>query len=219
MKPHDKLDSPLDPASAEWIAVLTGPEAEREQGWSRLHAMLLRVALRELRRRRAGGALWVAGVELDDLAHQAAADAMLAILHKLESFRGESRFTTWTYRFVILEVSAKLGRHYWQVHPHVPLEAESWERLPDRFAVDPGEHAERAELVQAVRHAVDHALTDHQRRLFVAIVVEQTPLDALAHQLGTNRNAIYKTIFDARRKIRAYLEANGYLEQEKADRP
>lgn len=208
----------LDPVSAEWIAMLAGPAAERTQGEVRLHGMLLQVALHELRRRQAG-THWLAGVELEDLAHQAAADAMVAILRKLGSFRGESRFTTWAYRFVILEVSAKLGRHYWRLHPQVSLEAEAWERLPDRLGLDPGAHAEWADLIAAVRRAMDEALTAHQRRLFTAVIVEGTPLDAVVERLGTNRNAIYKTLFDARRKIRAYLVANGYLEHDGARTP
>lgn len=213
MKPSEDLVAALDADSAEWIAALTGSARERALGEARLHGMLVRVALHELGRRKAGSP-WLAGVELEDLAHQAAADAMLAILRKLETFRGESRFTTWAYRFAILEVSAKLGRHYWRVHPPVALEAEAWERLPDRFGLDPAEHTEGAELVAAVRRAVDETLTAHQRLLFTAIVVDATPLDALAARLNTNRNAIYKTVFDARRKIRAYLVANGYLERE-----
>jgi RNA polymerase sigma-70 factor (ECF subfamily) len=213
VKPSEDLVASLDAESAEWIEALSGPAAARAQGEARLHGMLVRVALHELSRRQAASP-WLAGVELEDLAHQAAADAMLAILRKLETFRGESRFTTWAYRFAILEVSTKLARHYWRVHPPVALEAESWERLPDRFGLDPAEYAQRAELVQAVRRAVDETLTAHQRQLFTAIVLEATPLDALAARLGTNRNAIYKTVFDARRKIRAYLVANGYLEQE-----
>jgi RNA polymerase sigma-70 factor (ECF subfamily) len=167
----------------------------REAALARLHGLLVRVAVRELRRREAG--TWVPGRELDDLAHQAAGDAMLAILGKLHSFRGESRFTTWAYRFVILEVSSKLGRHYWRQHP----------------ADHPGELAGHAELVKAVRQAVDETLTDHQRRLFVAVVLNEVPLDALVARLGTNRNAVYKAIFDARRKIRGFLVANGYLEE------
>jgi RNA polymerase sigma-70 factor (ECF subfamily) len=218
VKPSEDLVATLDPDSAEWIAALTGTVAERSQGEARLHALSVRVASSELRRRSAT-VPWLIGVELDDLAHQAAADAMLAILRKLETFRGESRFTTWAYKFVVFEVSAKLGRHHWRLHPHVPLEAESWEHLPDRFGVDPGEAAQRADMVRAVRRAVDQTLTAHQRRLFIALVLEGTPLDALAERLGTNRNAIYKTLYDARRKIRAYLVANGYLEHEGADRP
>jgi RNA polymerase sigma-70 factor (ECF subfamily) len=151
-----------------------------------------------------------------DLTYQAAADAMVAILAKLGTFRGESRFTTWAYRFVVLEVSAKLGRHYWRRHPAAVLEAQDWERLPDRFGVDPGEHVQRVQLVAAVRQAVDEVLTEHQRALFVAVVVNAVPLDALAECLGLSRNAIYKSVFDARRKIRAHLVAHGYLERTEA---
>ena len=67
--------------------------------------------------------------------------------------------------------------------------------------------------MNAVRQAVDETLTEHQRRLFVAVALDEVPLDALAARLGTNRNAIYKAIFDARRKIRGFLVANGYLEE------
>jgi RNA polymerase sigma-70 factor, ECF subfamily len=155
----------------------------------------------------------ITGPELDDLAHQAASDAMLAIIAKLDTFRGESRFTTWAYRFVMLEVSSKLGRHFWRQHPAASLDTEDWDRLPDRFGLDPGEQAEQADLMAAVRRAVEEALTAHQRRLFVAIVVNGIPLDALVAQSGMSRNSIYKAVFDARRKIRAYLVANGYLEE------
>jgi RNA polymerase sigma-70 factor, ECF subfamily len=199
----------MDDASAEWIYALSGTGAAREAGLARLHDLLVRVAMREVHRRFSG----FSGQELEDLAHQAADDAMVAILAKLDTFRGESRFTTWAYRFVVLEVSSKLGRHYWRQHPAECLETESWDRLPDRLGTDPGEHAEQAELVKAVRQAVDETLTGHQRRLFVAVVLNEVPLDAVVASLGTNRNAIYKAIFDARRKIRAFLVANGYLEE------
>jgi RNA polymerase sigma-70 factor, ECF subfamily len=201
----------LDAVSADWISSLTGTGAPREAGLARLHGLLVRVALRELHRR--GATSWIAGPELDDLAHQAAADAMLAILAKLDSFRGESRFTTWAYRFVMFEVSGKLGRHYWRQHPAASLDAEDWDRLPDRFGVDPGEHAERAEMITAIRWAVGQTLTAHQRQLFIAVVVNGIPLDAVVARSGMNRNAIYKAVFDARRKIRAFLVANGHLEE------
>jgi RNA polymerase sigma-70 factor, ECF subfamily len=152
----------------------------------------------------------VSGPELDDLAHQAAADALLAIIAKLGQFRGESRFTTWAYKFVIFEVSTKLGRHFWR-NPTVSLEAEDWDRLPGRFGFDPAHEAESRDFTAAVRRAVDEALTALQRRIFVAIVVNGVPLDALVAELNTNRNAIYKTVFDARRKVRARLVANGYI--------
>jgi RNA polymerase sigma-70 factor, ECF subfamily len=205
----------LDAASAEWVSALTGDGSEREAGLARLHALLVRVAVHELRRRETPGG--IDGPELDDLAHQAAADAMLAILSKLDTFRGESRFTTWAYRFVILEVSGKLGRHYWRRHPSAVLDAEDWDQLPARFGLDPSTHAEQAEMIEALRQAIDHTLTAHQRRLFVAVVLNEVPLEAVVARLGLNRNAVYKTVFDARRKIRAFLVAKGYLDERRME--
>jgi RNA polymerase sigma-70 factor, ECF subfamily len=201
----------LDAESADWLRRLSasdgGPrvEAERE-----LYARLVRIALAEVNRRSASTP--VTGQELTDVAHQAAGDAMLAILAKLAEFRGESRFITWAYRFVILEVSSKLGRHYWR-NPPVALDTGQWERLPDRLGVDPQRHAEAAGILAEVRRVVDDELTPHQRRVFVAIVVDGIPLDALAARLGLRRNAIYKVIFDARLKIRSSLVAKGYLDK------
>jgi RNA polymerase sigma-70 factor (ECF subfamily) len=198
----------LDQESASWLRRLDPGGPERPAAERELHARLVRIALAEVGRRGASGP--VQGQELNDLAHQAAADAMLAILAKLDHFRGESRFITWAYRFVILEVSSKLGRHYWR-NPPVALDAGQWERLPDRFGIDPEQHAAAAGLLAEVRRVSDTELTAHQRRLFVAVVVDGIPLDALAASLGLQRNAIYKVIFDARRKIRRALVAAGYL--------
>src|SRR6266700_3988390 len=114
------------------------------------------------------------------------------------------------YKFVIFEVSAKIGRHFWR-HPAVPLDAEDWDRLPDRFGFDPAQEAEWRDLATALRRAVDTELTARQRQVFVAIVLNGVPLDALVLELGSNRNAIYKVLFDARRKLRSVLAANGYL--------
>jgi RNA polymerase sigma-70 factor, ECF subfamily len=194
--------------SDEWVRVLGGPE--RAAGERRLHGMLVEVARAELRRR--SGRHRIAGVELDDLAHQAAADAMLAILGKLGEFRGESRFTTWAYKFVVFEVSAALGRHFWR-HAPEHWDAEDWDRLPDRFALDPAESARTADLAAALRAAVEQDLTDRQRRVFAALVLNGVPLDALAAELGSTRNALYKTLFDARRRLRAGLIARGQLDE------
>lgn len=191
----------------DWVRALAGTGRELEAAVGQLHAMLLRVSRAELRRRSAR--VPVAGPELDDLAQQAADDATVAVLAKLATFRGESRFTTWVYKFAVFEVSAKLGRHAWR-SGQVALDAEQWERLPDRLGPGPADQAEAAELAAAVRRAVDE-LTPHQRRLFIAVVVDGVPLDALVAALGTNRNAVYKTVFDARRKIRQHLVAHGYV--------
>ena len=205
----------LDPESAGWLSALTRTGPAREAALTRLHELLVRIAHAELRRR--GPQPQITSPELDDLAYQAAADALLAITGKLGQFRGESRFTTWAYKFVVFEVSAKLGRHFWR-RPIVPLGSEVWERLPDRFGFDPAQESEWRDLLAALRRAVDEELTPRQREVFVAIVVNDVPLDALAIQLGSNRNAIYKMVFDARRKLRAALAANGYLDPESSRR-
>ena len=204
-----------DPESAEWLRVLGRDGQQREAALARLHAMLLRIARTEAWRR--GPQLRITGPELEDLAYQATADALLAITAKLGQFRGESKFTTWAYKFVILEVSAKIGRHFWR-HPDVPLDAEDWDRLPGRFGFEPAKQSEWQDLLTALRRAVDTELTPRQREIFVAIVVNGIPLDALVVRLGANRNAIYKMMFDARRKLRAALAANGYLDHDDSGR-
>jgi RNA polymerase sigma-70 factor, ECF subfamily len=198
----------LDPDSAGWLRMLTGTGLVREAALERLHEMLVRIARGEVARR--APRLQITGPDLDDLAYQAAADALIAITGKLGQFRGESRFTTWAYRFVIFEVSAKIGRHFWR-HPGVRLDAEDWDRLPAHLGFDPAQEAEWRDLLAALRRAVDEELTARQRRVFVAIVLNGVPLDALVIELASTRNAIYKTLFDARRKLRAALAANGYV--------
>jgi RNA polymerase sigma-70 factor (ECF subfamily) len=213
---------PLDEESREWLRCLSysghdqESTAERERALSGLHDLLLRAARAELHRRnRPDG---IDGRERDDLAHQAADDALLAITSKLDRFRGDSRFTTWAYKFVILEVSTKLSRHYWR-NPPAHVGDDAWERIPDRFGADPAEHAESRELAAALRQAVTEVLSERQRHVFVAIVVDGIPLDALAVHTGSTRNALYKTMFDARRKIRAYLVAHGYLDDKEPRMP
>ena len=202
-----KHEPAVDPDSADWVAGLRVPANGQMQ--ARLHELCLRAARAEVSRR--AGRLRLAGPELDDVAHQAADDAMMAIIRKLDTFRGESRFTTWAYKFVILEVSGKLTRHFWAGAPD-SLEAEQWERLPDRFGFTPAQAAESADLLRAVRRATDEVLSERQRAVFVDLVIDGTPLDVLVEQMGTNRNALYKTVFDARRKIRQFLVANGYVD-------
>jgi RNA polymerase sigma-70 factor, ECF subfamily len=205
----------LDAESGEWLRVLAGTGPRREAALARLHERLLRIARREAARR--GPRLAISGPELDDVAHQAAADALLAITAKISQFRGESRFTTWAYKFVILEVSAKIGRHFWR-HPVVRLDAEDWDRLPARFGFDPAHQAEWRDLLAVLRRAVDTELTPRQREVFVAIVLNDVPLDTLVLSLSSSRNAIYKMLFDARRKLRAALAANGYLPDDSSRR-
>ena len=179
----------------------------RDQTIAKLHDILVRVAVHELNRRRTQlGSL--AGPEFDDLAHQAADDALLSILGKLGDFRGLSRFTTWAYKFAMLEVSSKVARHTWQRQP--PSDEDlTWDRLPDNLAPQPDDQLERRQQLAILAAAIGQ-LSERQRTVFVAIALNEVPIDVLAVKLGTNRNAIYKNLFDARRSLRAALASGGH---------
>ena len=188
------------------MRALGGPPAVRDAAIAELHALLLRGAHHELARRRDTLAHLPAG-ELRDLATQAADDALVAILAKLETFRGASRFTTWAYKFVLLEAGVKARRRAWQGR-EIMLGDDAWPAFADP---GPGAHesAVTAELLRAIRDAVQRELTDHQREVFVALALHEVPIDVLAERRGTTRGALYKTLHDARRKLRAELTASG----------
>jgi RNA polymerase sigma-70 factor (ECF subfamily) len=207
--PDDTSARTMDPDSADWLAGLRSEGRRRAKTERRLHELCVRAARAETNRRR--GRIRISGPELDDLAQQAAADAMIAVLAKFEQFRGESRFTTWVYKFVIFEVSSKIGRHFSR-RETVAFEPEDWERLESDPDDGPAESGERRELVAQLRRAIEQDLTPHQRTVFVAVALQGRGLDELAVELDSNRNALYKTMFDARRKLRTALAANGYLD-------
>lgn len=194
-----------------WVRDLSSCGDRRELASRRLYEILLRAARAEVGRRAAR--LRLVGPELDDIAHQAAGDALLAICGKVETFRGECKFTTWAYKFVIFDVAAKVNRHFWQ-RAGVAFDEEDWDRLPARLGIEPEAQAESRDLMNAVQRAVDENLTAKQRMVFVALVLNGMPTDVLADQLGATPNAIYKMMFDARRKLRAALVDAGYLPEQ-----
>ena len=109
----------------------------------------------------------------------------------------------------MFEVSTKMGRHFWR-HRHASMDADSWERLPDPGAVAPDQRTEHREIFEALRRAIDQDLTPLQRRVFVAVALNEVPMDAIARELGSNRNSVYKVLFDARHKLRSSLRTAGY---------
>jgi RNA polymerase sigma-70 factor, ECF subfamily len=196
-----------DEESRQWVEQLRAGHPRHDQAVSRLHALLLRVALHELSRRRAQLES-IAGAEFEDLAQQAADDALMSIMMRLEDFRGLSRFTTWAYKFAVFEVSSKVARHAWR--RQAPSAGELiWERLPDRLSPRPGDRVEQREQLEALSAAIG-SLTERQREVFVAIALNDVPIDVVALQLGSNRNAIYKNLFDARRSLRDRLARAGH---------
>jgi RNA polymerase sigma-70 factor (ECF subfamily) len=198
---------PLDPESRTWLASLRSDGRVRDEAIGQLHALLLRAARFEVARRRRTSPQW-AGADLDDLALQSADDALVAVLAKLDEFRGHSRFTTWAFKFALLEAAVKMRRRPWQGR-ELPLEPERWPRITDRSA-SPEADAEQTELLEAVRQAIERELSPHQRDVLVAVALNGVPIDVLAERLDTTRGALYKTIHDARRKLRRRLEADGH---------
>jgi RNA polymerase sigma-70 factor, ECF subfamily len=192
-----------DPASRAWLRRLRGTGADRDGAIGELHELLMAAARHEVRRRAGGGR-----ADLDDLARQSADDALVAILRKLDDFRGESRFTTWAYKFALLEAGVKTRRRAWQDR-EVALDTDAWSRIADRGDT-PDQDAETRELLGAIGTAIERALTPHQRRVLVAITLDDVPIDVLAERLGSTRGAVYKTLHDARRKLRADLTAGGH---------
>jgi RNA polymerase sigma-70 factor, ECF subfamily len=188
----------------DWVAALSAGGREQDNATRRLHELLLRAARFEVNRRR--GALDSA-VDVDQLAADAAHDALMAITAKLHTYRGESRFTTWAYKFALLEAATKVRRRAWRGR-EVSLDPDAWTRLPNLDA-GPARTAEQSELILALRRAIEETLTPHQRLVLVSVTLEGVPIDVLAERLSTTRGAVYKTLHDARRKLRQRLSEQG----------
>ncbi len=205
----------LDETSARWLSTLRSTGAERDRAVAELHALLLRAARFETVRRGLQP-----GPDRDDLGTQAADDALMHVLDKLDAFEGRSRFTTWAYKFAIYEAGVKARRRGWH-NREVSLEAEAWSLLPDAGS-GPAAAAEERELLRALEDGIRTALTAHQRNVLVALAITGVPIDVLAERLGTTRGALYKTLHDARRKLRGHLSnqglsvlAEGYLKEKR----
>ena len=200
------LPEALDARSRRWVQELHCGHPRRDRAVQELHDLLHRVAIHELYRRRAQLAA-IRGPEFEDLAQQAADDAVIKILQRLDDFCGLSRFTTWAYKFVIFEVSGTIARHSWRRRP--PEIEIAWDHLPDQAARRPEDSLEQRAQLRALRQAIG-TLTSRQREVFVAIALNDAPVDLVAAKLDTNRNAVYKNLFDARRSLREKMAASGF---------
>ena len=207
---HDEVGvgatSAPDGESEAWLTALRSSDGRRDEALGRLHELLLRAARFEVNRRRAS-LTYLGQEELEALALQAADDALVAVLRKLDDYRGLSRFTTWAFKFALLEASVKVQRRrMWR--RDVPLEPGEWEgRLAERLGT--AGQAEMSDLLGAVEAAIRTDLTPHQRRVLVALAIDGVPIDVLADRLSTTRVALYKTLHDARQKLRRALADDG----------
>ncbi len=190
-----------------WVADLTVDGPAGDAAVRRLHDLLLKAGRHQVFRLR--HLLPGAGAnELEDLAQQAADEAAVAVLRQLGTFEGRSRVTTWAYKFAIYQAGIEVRRQAWR---HREITLPDHVELVDRTS-SPAEVTEAAQLARAVERAIASALTPHQRQVALALVVDEVPIDVLAERLGTTRNALYKTLHDARRRLRAELVAGGHLD-------
>jgi RNA polymerase sigma-70 factor (ECF subfamily) len=203
LHPLETAPPTVDEDTRAWLRDLRSSGDAHDAAVARLHALLLRAARFEVSRRSAVRP-HLRGDAVNDIATEAADDALVSVLARLDDFRGASRFTTWAYKFALLEAAVKVRKRAWQGR-EVPLEAETWDVIPSPV-LEPAEEAEQSDLLRRVQRAMETELTAHQRRVLVALALNDVPIDVLAERLGTTRGALYKTLHDARRKLRAALE-------------
>lgn len=200
---------PVDLAVADpqdWPAALALPGARQDQALRRLHSLMVKAARHQVWRMRGMLPGADAGT-LEDLANGAADEALTVLLAKLDTFEGRSRFTTWAYKFAILQAATEVRRQAWAQREVSLDDTDLW----CDTGPGPEQHAEAADLARAVAEAMQVALTPYQRRIAVALLVDNVPIDVLAERLGTTRGALYKALHEARGRLRAHLGATGHL--------
>jgi RNA polymerase sigma-70 factor, ECF subfamily len=198
----------MNSESRGWLERLDAGSRDRDAAIAELRELLLRAARFEVRRRCATLSQ-LRGGDQEDLAQQSAGDAMVAILSKLDQFRGQSKFTTWAYKFALYEAAANIRKLAWQGR-ELPLEAEEWPQVPDPGPAPHGE-VEMNDLLAAIRQEIESSLTPRQREVLVALALNEVPIDVLAERLDTTRGALYKVLHDARRRLRVALVERGMI--------
>jgi RNA polymerase sigma-70 factor (ECF subfamily) len=195
----------IDDDSREWLRSLSADDAARDEAIARLHTFLLRGARFEVARRRPS--MPELRDELGDIALEAADDALMSVLERLDDFRGDSRFTTWVYKFAVLEAAVKLRKRAWQER-ELPVGPEAWSLFAS-VGPELDEGLEQRELLSVLQTAIRQVLTPLQRDVLVALALNGVPIDVLADRLHTTRGALYKILHDARRKLRTHLADRG----------
>lgn len=197
----------------EWVQALTGANPLQVEALSELRELLLRAALYTL------------ATHVDDLrartpderlalAEDCAQEATLAVLSRIGDFRGDSKFTTWAYKFGINVALARARRERWKGVSLDALgeeEATDWlEQKIDAGVVDSEAAALRSEVAGMIQDVINTELTERQRQVLHWIAFDDVPMDVVVERLETNRNAVYKLLHDARLKVKRRLSTHGY---------
>jgi len=197
----------------EWLSQLRAEGTpEQAEAIEDLRQYLLRAVLYFFSQN-PGDLRGLARPEIEQVAQDLAQDALLTILKNLEEFRGESKFTTWAYRFAINMSLVEARRQRWKNLSLDRILEDS--ELPDfqfedKESPDPDRAAQQQEIWEAVRDVIENELTDRQRAILTAIVFEDVPVDVVTKEFRMNRNAVYKMVHDARAKLKKRLEERGF---------
>jgi RNA polymerase sigma-70 factor (ECF subfamily) len=199
----------------DWLADLTGPPAVQEPALQELRERLQRGIFYYLSRERSDLSQ-LSTQELTQMAEDLAQDAVLRVLENLDSFRGDSRFTTWATKIAVRVAISDLRRARYRdfrlddlTADDELLPANALAAIPQNNSLTPESAAERADVMAKIDAALKEALTDRQYQALDAVILRGVPLEVVAEKMGTNRNALYKLVHDARRKLRTHLEAQG----------
>ena len=194
--------------NAEWLADLQGPD--KDAAISDLRAVLVRGLTYALSNRIFS--------DLDVLVEDFVQDALLRILDKIDTFRGESRFTTWAQKIAVRVAFTELRRQRWKdISLEDLLPEESLDFTPSILAdpsPDPEKKASQVMIAEMVGEMIETDLTDRQRQAMMAVMVGGMPLEEVAERMDTNRNALYKLIHDARKRMQKSLQERGMTPQE-----
>lgn len=196
----------------DWLRGLSATGEEQAVAIGDLRTYLLRAAQYALSQH--SDDLAQADAKIESLAEDCAQEALLAILKHLHEFRGDSKFTTWAYKFAVNIALVVARRERWksvsldQILSQADL--DDWPIRDESKVTDPDRPALQAEIWAIIRETIDHDLTERQRQVLKAMVFDEIPMDEVVRYLKTNRNAVYKLLHDARRKLKARLEARGF---------
>lgn len=199
----------------EWLHDLRASGAVQEAAIADLRNILLRAVL-FLFSRNLGDFGGLARNEILQIAEDCAQEALIAVMNHLSDFRGDSKFTTWVYKFAVNIALMTARRERWK---GVSLDQLSfsddgalleWVMRDKSPGLAPDQSAMQDEVREIIQEAIERDLTDKQRRVLLMLVFNEVPLDEVARRLGTNRNAIYKTLHDARRKLKSGLQERGF---------
>lgn len=200
----DVSDARLFP-SDDWISRLSMTGAIRDEAIGQLHALMIRAARHQVARM--PDAVGLGAAVREEVVHSAADDATIAVLGRLDRFEGRSRFTTWAYKFGILQAGVHVRRARWKGRE---IQLREVAEPTSSHAASPEAHSEGRDLARAINDAIASSLTSHQQRIAVALLIDEVPIDVLAERLGTTRNALYKTLHDVRKRLRTELESQGF---------